>query len=164
MIRRAEEKDIDRIMRLLVEVNMVHHMVRPDLFKGPATKYTRSELEEKLRVEEDPIFVYEDEDGNCAGYVFCMTELCPDTPLRCGMRTLYIDDLCVDEGMRGQHVGQQLYEYVLNYAKEHDYYNVTLHVWGGNEGAMKFYRKMGMSLQYACLEQILDSTEPAAHS
>ena len=31
---------------------------------------------------------------------------------------MYIDDLCVDETLRGQHVGKQLYDYVLAFAKE----------------------------------------------
>ena len=48
-IRRAQEHDIEDILRLLVEVNMVHHTIRPDLFKGPATKYNAQELAEKLQ-------------------------------------------------------------------------------------------------------------------
>ena len=43
-VRRATEKDIPRILELLVQVNMVHHLGRPDLFNGPATKYTEEEL------------------------------------------------------------------------------------------------------------------------
>ena len=47
-IRHAEKKDITDMLRLLTEVNMVHHTIRPDLFKGPATKYSHEELEQKL--------------------------------------------------------------------------------------------------------------------
>lgn len=154
-IRRAEEKDIDDMLRLLTEVNMVHHTIRPDLFKGPATKYSREELAEKLKAEEDPIFVFTDEEDKMLGYIFCEAQEVKESPLRTGIRTLYIDDLCVDEVSRGQHVGKQLYEYVLEYAREQGYYNVTLHVWGGNDAALRFYRKMGMQDQYLCLEQIL---------
>ncbi len=154
-IRRAEKKDIDDILRLLVEVNMVHHTIRPDLFKGPATKYNAEELAAKLREDEDPIFVGVDEDDRLLGYIFCQSEEVEESPLRTGIRTLYIDDLCVDETSRGQHVGQKLYEYVLDYAREKGFYNVTLHVWGGNESALAFYRKMGMTEQFTCLEQVL---------
>ena len=125
-IRRAQEHDIEDILRLLVEVNMVHHTIRPDL-------------------DEDRLL----------GYIFCQEEVVQESPLRTGIRTLYIDDLCVDERSRGQHVGKALYEYVLDYAKKNGFYNVTLHVWGGNDAALKFYRIMGMSDQYICLEQIL---------
>ena len=154
-IRRAESRDIDDILRLLTQVNMVHHKIRPDLFKGPATKYSREELEQKLLVEEDPIFVLPDEEGNILGYIFCEHQEVPESPLRTGITTLYIDDLCVDERTRGRHVGRQLYEYVLNYARGKGYYNVTLHVWGGNDSALRFYEKMGMQNQYQSLEHIL---------
>ncbi len=154
-IRRAEKKDIDDMLRLLTEVNMVHHTIRPDLFKGPATKYSHEELEQKLNVKDDPIFVYTDESDNMLGYIFCEAQEVKESPLRTGIRTLYIDDLCVDETSRGKHVGKQLYEYVLDYARSMGYYNVTLHVWGGNDSALKFYRKMGMQDQYLCMEQIL---------
>ncbi len=154
-IRRAETKDIDDILRLLTEVNMVHHTIRPDLFKGPATKYSREELEQKLCMEHDPIFVYTDEADHLLGYIFCEEEEVKESPLRTGIRTLYVDDLCVDEASRGQHVGKKLYDYVLEYARSKGYYNVTLHVWGGNDAALHFYRKMGMQDQYLCMEQIL---------
>lgn len=154
-IRRAEKRDIDDLLRLLTEVNMVHHNIRPDLFKGPATKYSREELEQKLQIEEDPIFVFTDGKDQVLGYIFCETQEVPDSPLRTHIRTLYVDDLCVYETARGQHVGQQLYAYAVDYARANGYYNITLHVWGGNDAAQKFYEKMGMQNQYTCLEQIL---------
>ena len=154
-IRRAEQKDIDDILRLLTQVNMVHHRIRPDLFRGPATKYSRDELEQMICVKKAPIFVFPDDSGHVLGYIFCEEQVTEESPLRTGIRTLYIDDLCVDEAARGKHVGRQLYEYALGYAKKQGCYNVTLHVWGGNETALAFYRSMGMQNQYQCLEQIL---------
>ncbi len=154
-VRRAEAKDIDDILRLLTQVNMIHHTIRPDLFKGPATKYSREELEEKIRIDQNPIFVLPGDDGRILGYIFCEAQEVKESPLRTHIRTLYIDDLCVDETDRGQHIGQQLYDYALNYAREQGYYNITLHVWGGNDSALHFYQRMGMRSQYQCLEQIL---------
>jgi ribosomal protein S18 acetylase RimI-like enzyme len=153
-IRRAQAQDIPDILRLLVQVNMVHHNARPDLFKGPATKYSAAELREILRDDDNPVFVYTEGD-QFLGYIFCQAEICKESPLRTGIRTLYIDDLCVDETARGQHVGESLYRYVLDYAKKLGFYNVTLHVWGGNDGAQAFYEKMGLKTQYICMEQIL---------
>ena len=62
-IRRAEARDIPELLRLLVQVNMVHHEIRPDLFNGPATKYTKRELAELLADEARPVFVLTDEGG-----------------------------------------------------------------------------------------------------
>ena len=56
-IRRAEEKDIEGINRLLRQVLMVHHNGRPDLFKGDVKKYTDAELLEIIKDDAKPILV-----------------------------------------------------------------------------------------------------------
>ena len=48
-IRPAQDRDIPGVMGLLVQVDMVHHAIRPDLFKGPATKYSEDELQAIFR-------------------------------------------------------------------------------------------------------------------
>ena len=70
--------------------------------------------------------------------------------------TLYIDDLCVDENVRGQHVGTSLFSYVKEYAKSRGCYDVTLNVWEGNDSARKFYEKMGMFIKETQMEFILE--------
>jgi len=47
-IRKAEEKDIPRIMELLGQVLQIHAEIRPDVFIPGTTKYTVSELKELL--------------------------------------------------------------------------------------------------------------------
>ena len=44
IIRFAEEKDIEQINKLLVQVNSIHHRGRPDLFKSGKKKYTDEEI------------------------------------------------------------------------------------------------------------------------
>lgn len=152
-IRKAEPRDIPRIMNLLSQVLEVHAAGRPDLFKSGTTKYAPSELEEIIADPERPIFVGE-RDGAVLGYAFCVFQRHTDrnTP---EFTTLYIDDLCVDEKARGMRVGRALYEYVLKFAKESGCYNVTLNVWACNESAMKFYEKCGLSVQKIGMEKIL---------
>lgn len=43
-IRRAEEKDIPRIIELLKQVLQIHADIRPDIFISGTTKYTTDEL------------------------------------------------------------------------------------------------------------------------
>ena len=155
MIRQAQEKDIEGIIRLLEQVLEVHHKGRPDLFKGNATKYTRDELKEILRDNGRPIFVSEGEDGEVQGYAFCVVQMHPDDNILTDIKTLYIDDLCVDENLRGMHVGSSIYRYVLDYAKQNDFYNVTLNVWACNESARRFYENMGLKPQKYGMETIL---------
>lgn len=155
MIRRAEEKDMDGIDRLLCQVLTVHHNGRPDLFKGGVKKYTDEELKGILADEGRPVFVAVDRDGQVLGYVFCILRQYPDDNILTDIRTLYIDDLCVDEAHRGRNIGRQLYEYVLDFAKEQGCYNVTLNVWECNPGAKRFYEKCGLTPQKVGMEKIL---------
>ena len=153
MIRKAKKRDIPTIIELLHQVNMVHHVLRPDLFKPNTTKYDEQELEAMLENDHKPIFVF-DNDG-VLGYAFCMvTEVKGDKLLQ-DIKTLYIDDICVDEKARGQHVGKALYEYVRDYAQSIGCNNVTLNVWDGNDAALSFYRNMGMKVQKTTMEIVL---------
>ncbi|MGN1479451.1 MAG: GNAT family N-acetyltransferase [Acutalibacteraceae bacterium] len=154
-IRRAQEKDIESIDRLLCQVLEVHHGGRPDLFKGNTKKYTDSQLSEILRDDSRPVFVAEDENGNVQGYAFCVFQSHEGDNILTDIKTLYIDDLCVDENVRGQHIGRSLYDYVLDFAKREGCYNVTLNVWDCNKSAMKFYQSCGLSVQKTCMEKIL---------
>lgn len=154
-IRRAEEKDMGELNRLLLQVCLVHHKGRPDLFKYGAKKYTDEELRAIIHDDKTPIFVAVDEKEEVMGYAFCIFQQHINNNILTDIKTLYIDDLCVDETIRGKHIGKSLYEHVLNFAKESGCYNVTLNVWSLNESAMKFYEKCGLKSQKIGMETIL---------
>lgn len=154
-IRRATKKDIDGVNHLLRQVLTVHHNGRPDLFKGDTTKYTNAQLSELFQDDSRPVFCAVDENENILGYAFCIFQQYIDNNILTDIKTLYIDDLCVDENVRGQHIGKQLYDYVVNYAKEQGCYNVTLNVWECNPGAKKFYEYCGLKPQKTGMEIIL---------
>jgi len=140
MIRKAEKRDIQAIIELLHQVDMVHHVIRPDLFKPNTTKYNELELETLL----------EDE-----WHAFCQITKVRDDKLLQDIKTLYIDDICVDEQARGKHVGTALYEFVRDYAKSIGCNNITLNVWEGNDPALSFYMNMGMKVQKTTMEILL---------
>ncbi len=153
MIRRANKGDIGRIIELLHQVNMVHHVLRPDLFKPYTTKYDEQQLDSMLSDSQKPIFVYDD--GQVQGYAFCQLSEVKGDKLLEDTKMLYIDDICVDEAARGKHVGKTLYEYVLDYARSIGCHNITLNVWEGNDPALSFYKNMGMQVQKTTMEVIL---------
>ena len=155
MIRKANKNDIGRIIELLHQVDMVHHEIRPDLFKSYTTKYNEQELEALLDNDNNPIFVYDD--GEVLGHAFCQITDVKSHKLLQDAKTLYIDDICVDEKARGKHVGKALYEFVRDYAKSIGCYNMTLNVWEGNDPALSFYKNMGMKVQKTGMEEIIKS-------
>ena len=153
-VRPAVPSDLPALMALLVQVNMVHHVGRPDLFKGPTTKYTEAELSAILADPATPVFVAEDDSGRVLGHGFCIMQHSGGRLME-DHDTLYIDDICVDEAARGLGVGRALYEHILAHARQRGCYNVTLNVWTCNPGAMQFYEKLGLKPYKVGMETIL---------
>ncbi len=150
-IRHAEKRDIPTVEKLLGEVLELHHAGRPDIFKSGRTKYTPSELESIIECDKTPIFVAE-KAARVLGYAFCIVKETKKDNILHDSKTLYIDDLCVDEDARGEGIGGALYEYVLEYAKSIGCDSITLNVWECNRSARNFYEKMGLSPQKTIME------------
>ena len=153
-VRRAEEKDIPVLKALLMEVLNIHAQGRPDIFVPNTTKYTDEELVKMISDPRTPIFVY-DEDGTVLGYAFCIYKERAHSNNMTDIRTLFIDDLCVDAAARGKHVGESLYHYVKDYARANGFYHVTLNVWSFNEKAIGFYEAMGLKPMEYVMEEVL---------
>ena len=154
MIRKAMEKDIPRIGNLLAQVCLVHHNGRPDIFKI-GRKYSDEELKELLKDENRPILVCTDENDDVMGYCFCIYQQHLNNSVMTDIKTLYIDDLCVDENLRGNHIGKELYEAAVKLAKDSGCYNLTLNVWSCNSSAIKFYEAQGLVPQKIGMEIVL---------
>ncbi len=154
-IRRAGEKDIPRLIELLQQVLDIHAKIRPDIFISGTTKYTNDELLQMILDDRNPIYVAVNEKDLCMGYAFCQLKEQPFSNNMVPFTSLFIDDLCVDQNLRGQHIGESLFEFVKAEAKRLGCYEVTLNVWAGNTSAEHFYEKMGMKTKERQMEYIL---------
>lgn len=153
MIRRAINEDLAAVNGLLRQVLKVHHTGRPDLFRAEGKKYTDRELLDIFSDPDTPVFVYE-ENGTVLGYAFCALRQRESGSLM-PVRTLFIDDICVEEKARGRQIGSTLFAYVKAFAQEKGCHNITLHVWECNPGAAAFYNALGMTPQYTSMEMLL---------
>lgn len=154
-VRRAVAGDVPAIGRLLLQVCAVHAAGRPDLFRAGGRKYSDAELEGILSDDSTPVFVACGADGEVCGHAFCVVEERAGGGAMRPCRTLYVDDICVDERARGRHVGTALYDHVVAWAGERGFYNVTLNVWSCNPGALRFYEAMGMKPYKVGMERVL---------
>ena len=150
-IRKAETRDIPGMIELLKQVGEVHHVIRPDIFRSGAQKYNEADLEALLKDPARPIFVAAKGDF-VAGYCFCIHRDYEGSGVSTDRKEIYIDDLCVDEGRRGQGIAKALYKYVCGYARDCGCAFITLNVWCGNDGAQRFYEKMGMTTRNINME------------
>lgn len=155
MIRRAEAKDVPRVLELLSQVLEIHARIRPDVFISGTTKYTQRELEDIFLDENTPVYVALDGDDRVIGYAFCILKQQPFSNNMVPFTSFFIDDLCVDAACRGQGTGEKLFRHVLEEAKKRGCYEVTLNVWEGNAAARAFYEKMGMKPKETQMEFIL---------
>ena len=154
MIRYALEKDIEKISELLLQVDLVHHNGRPDIFKI-GRKYSKEELQVLIKDETRPILVSVDEKDEVLGYCFCIYQQHKNNSVLTDIKTLYIDDLCVEENLRGKHIGKELFDAAVCLAQETACYNLTLNVWSCNASAMHFYEAMGLLPQKIGMELVL---------
>ena len=156
-IRFAENRDIPGMIALLRQVGDVHHQIRPDIFRSGAQKYDEDGLKAILADETKPIFVAVDGE-TVAGYCFCVLKDYRGSGVQTDRVEVYIDDLCVDESRRGGGVATALYRHVTDYAKGLGCAFISLNVWCGNESAMKFYEKMGLTPRHIMLEMALEES------
>lgn len=152
IIRRAEAGVIAQISALLYQVHGVHANARPDIFVPGRKKYSNAELADIISNDNKPVFVA-DENGKILGYAFCVFKT-PSIPSMQPVKTLYIDDLCVDENCRGGGIGKKLFQFVKDFAKQSGCYNLTLNVWECNPGAKAFYESCGLSVMKTEMEHI----------
>ncbi len=155
MVRKAARQDAESISRILFQVNAVHAEGRPDIFRAGGVKYDLQATKELIDDKKMQIFVFEDEDEKVLGYLISRFEETKEDTSRHYRKTLYIDDLCVDEASRGKHVGTALYEHVLAFARENGCDSVTLNVWECNTAARKFYERMGLLPLKTTMEKVL---------
>lgn len=154
-IRMANKGDIDGILQLLSQVLEVHAAIRPDLFISGTVKYKKEELEEIIDNKTTPVFVAVDDSGRVLGHAFTVLSVNKSQNMPIGMKSMYIDDICVDENARRQNIGRKLYEKCISFAKEQSVYDVTLNVWEGNDAARSFYESLGMTVRKTTLEYII---------
>ena len=159
-VRPLEEQDVPKVMDLLEQVNLVHYNGSPDIFKHD-TKFSEDDVKSIfIGNEEKPVFVCVevDDEGleHVLGHAFREIQENLGNSVVKAKRTLYIDDICVDEAGRGHGIGRKLYEHVLAYAEaDGDFDNITLNVWNFNEPAYNFYLSMGLTPQRTIMEKTL---------
>lgn len=151
-IRRAQEKDTDKVIHLLQQVLELHAAIRPDIYISGTTKYTAQELTEIFLDDKRPVYVATDEGDEVLGYVFCMIKEPVPSNNIVPYKSMYIDDLCVDDTARGKGVGKALYLYAVEEARHLGCRDITLNVWEGNDAAKAFYERMGMKVQKTMME------------
>lgn len=153
-ISRATEQDIPALLQLLSQVLEVHAKDRPDIFKAGSTKFSANDLQILMKDDTQPIFIAREND-ELIGHIFCKLEDFSSEENMQDIKSMHIEDLCVDINQRGKHIGESLMNFAFSFAKKQGCYNVTLNVWAQNSAAIGFYEKEGLSIQKYTMEKLL---------
>ena len=155
IIRKAQTKDIKQILEMLSQVLEVHAKIRSDIFISGTTKYSEEDLQKMIEDKNNYIYVAVDENDIAIAYAFCELQIPKFSRTNVKHKYFYIDDFCVDEKHRKNHLGSTLFKYVVEEAKKLDCYEIVLACWEGNDDARKFYEKMGMKVRKTTFELII---------
>ncbi len=155
IFRKAEKKDAAKIAEMLIRIGALHHKGRPDIYKAHLQKYDENGILELLKDENTLIFVAADDADSVVGYAFCQIKRVEESHAFEKREYLYIDDFCVDEELRGQHIGTFLMENIFAKTREMGIEKIELNVWEFNSSAIKFYEKSGFKTQRRQMEFLL---------
>lgn len=153
-IIKATHDHIEQILKLLLQVHKVHSDNRDDLFVVNEKKYTKEELKEIIDNDNTPVYVYV-KDNKVLGYVFINYLQITSHSLK-NIKTMYIDDFCVDKDYKRKGIGSKLFEFTENLAKKEKCYNITLNVYEFNQEAKLFYESLKMKKLKTYMEKIVD--------
>lgn len=149
----ASSEDFAEISRLHLQVHDLHIRNRLDLFRKEDNytldyTYFHSLLDDEL----SKVFIVKDEHNQVLAYTFLKVEETPIRPILVPRRTIYMNDLCVDEKYQGRGLGKLLFERAKDYAKAVGAVSLELGVLSFNEHAIEFYRRMGMRTKVLRME------------
>lgn len=131
-IRKATEKDFEAILGLIKELAAFEH----------ASEQVTNTVEQ-MKAEQDlfSCFVVEQADGTIIGmalYYFVYYTWVG--------KSLYLDDLYVQQAYRGQGIGSALLDELFKVAKMQNCKRVRWQVLDWNEPAIQFYKKVGATI------------------
>lgn len=153
IIKEATKNDLEKIILLLQQVSELHYINRADIFKRKSKNDMKEYAIENLENSEKKIIVATDETLRIYGILIykvkevkCHVNLKPS-------KTLWIEELCVDEKYRENGIGKMLMLEAQKTAKKLNCKRIELNCWEFNETAIKFYEEIGMETQRRIMEK-----------
>ena len=144
LIRDFTFDDFELINMLMNQVHKLHLDNRPDIYAE--SDYPLSETDYKSIVQDqNSIAILAECNGDILGFCIVTIKQPSKNPVLVPRRIAYMEDLCVREDYQKKGLGKQLYSEVLNRIKNFDVASLELMVWSFNEGAIEFYKNMGMT-------------------
>lgn len=150
-IENAKIENINEIAIIMKEIADIHISVRPDIFKEKTIENLLDDIKESINSNNNWIFVAKDNDI-VKGILICKLKIIENHPNLKDSKVLWIDDLGVSSNFYKQGIGRLLVNKAIELAKSNNCSRVDLNCWKLNENAIKFYERIGITVQREIME------------
>ena len=143
MLELARSEDRETINTLARQVHAMHVQWRPDIYEMVEKLYSEERVLDAI--QERQLYVAK-LNGMVVGYVLIKIRSY-DWPGVVKRKVMVLDEICVEESIRGQGIGKAMMEDVHALAKAFGCTDLQLGVYPQNDGAVAFYQKCGFTIR-----------------
>lgn len=150
-IRKAEARDVPQMLALVKELALFE--------KEPEAVTVTEEQMRDAGFGSAPVWwgwVAERSDDRIVGIAMCYERYSTWRG-----RVGYLEDIVVTEQARGHGVGERLFKAIAAEAVKRDYHHMTWQVLDWNDGAIRFYKRLGAELDEQWVNGRLDKAQLA---
>jgi len=147
-IREATEEDYGELCEVFEEVDALHRVALPHVFREPVGPARSKEFISGIIANEDAALLVAEGDGRIIGLVYIIVREASDIPIVVPRRYAVIDAIVVRKRFRRSGVGRWLAERAHRWAIDKGVTQVELNVWEFNRGAIAFYERLGYTTAY----------------
>ena len=141
MVRLGTTKDIEQTNIIRKQVNELHVLGEPTVFKGFS-----KELEEHIKNfvnDKTKSFLVYEKDDKILAYAMLEFVTKPETSYRYEQKYLEVQELGTLEGFKGKGYGKLVMQKIEEIAKQNNFNQIQLNMWTFNDKVLNFYEKIG---------------------
>ena len=143
MLQLARPEDLSAIEDLAQQVHKLHVRWRPDIYEITAQLWPQERFDEA--VAQRQLFTAKHEES-VVGYVLVKIRNY-EMAGHVSRRVLLVDEICVEESLRGQGIGTEMMADVRAIANAYGCTDLQLGVYPQNDEALAFYQKCGFRIR-----------------
>lgn len=143
MIELANAKDRAEVNRLARQIHQLHVDWRPDIYQMPEELFSEEQFQELIGTRQMYVGKL---NGIVVGYAILKIREY-NWPAVVYRRVMVLDQLCVEETLRGHGLGTAMMEDIRALAKAFGCTDMQLGVYPQNDAAVSFYQKCGFMIR-----------------
>ncbi len=141
-IKIVETLDENLLARLNHDVQEIHNIIEPDLFKPFSAENMAMLFKALLGAEGISAYIAE-VDSVPAGYMILSEKHNEENFFKQAYSVLHIDQICVEADFKGRGIGKALVDFAKSYARQHQIHRIEMNYWTKNKNSGEFFRSQG---------------------